>query len=130
MRISDWSSDVCSSDLDDTIAPHNLARHTAADSDIGLSKAKSCAELGAMIYPAEPPTGIVEARIDAANDAEVRSAIESAELVVDATATLSAGRNLSVGEHAARTASVFFSPSGRSEEHKSELQSLMRITYA
>jgi integrative and conjugative element protein (TIGR02256 family) len=98
---------------DDTIAPHNLVRHTAADADIGLSKVKSCAELGAMIYPAEPPTDIVESRIDATDDAEVRSAIESAELVVDATATLSAGRNLSVAEHAARTASVFFSPSGR-----------------
>src|SRR3546814_3925174 len=55
MRISDWSSDVCSSDLDLLIVPANASAvgdHLAVEDIMGLSR---CDAL--MIYVARPRTG-------------------------------------------------------------------------
>src|SRR3546814_9658989 len=97
MRISDWSSDVCSSDLarpyvgdprpDDGggVAPHRPAR----------------AQLGAAVgpYPADH-------RVRLLSDAPTDRGARRAARAIDALRR------------------------GRSEEHTSELQSLMRISYA
>src|SRR3546814_4145347 len=101
MRISDWSSDVCSSDLAERlgIGGDRLAQRHAARDDLAR-----------------------EGSID-------RDAIERA-------AAAASGRHLLLREtqrdacfcgcRAGRNQILF----GRSEEHTSELQSLMRISYA
>lgn len=96
----------------DTISPHNLVRHTAIDADIGMSKTHACATAATAIYPAEPVPRAIHGEIDARDKQEISIAFQDATLIVDATASLAAGRNLSINEHVARTASVFLSPSG------------------
>src|SRR3546814_8695305 len=97
MRISDWSSDVCSSDL----------AHPAS---------------GALM-PRQRPRAAVRIGVSGAPTAE-------------ATETGDAGGLLSVAAitaviSPARTATpISFTARFRSEEHTSELQSLMRISYA
>src|SRR3546814_1398054 len=93
MRISDWSSDVCSSDL------HALARHDR----IGLE--------------AHHPERIGCARLER----------EVVHLVVE--------QHAGARRHQARAVQQVDGLGGRdhvarSEEHTSELQSLMRISYA
>src|SRR3546814_4095012 len=91
MRISDWSSDVCSSDL---VEPRRHDRHPA---DLGA----------AAVYPL----------LERANVA----------LALSAASDLQAKRSLGMGTGD----NIPFPPAGlRSEEHTSELQSLMRISYA
>src|SRR3546814_6491651 len=102
MRISDWSSDVCSSDLSE-IETAIAAAKTAVEGD-NVEEMKSKAEalaqvamkLGQAIYEKEQA-----AASPGGADAESAKADED---VVDAEF--------------------------RSEEHTSELQSLMRISYA
>src|SRR3546814_10481632 len=99
MRISDWSSDVCSSDLD--VAEAQLLRALVGDADhlciIGLHRRAD------IVVPARPHLGIFGGGV-----------VEVAHLGLDIGARdrLAAQRPL------------------RSEEHTSELQSLMRISYA
>src|SRR3546814_3801458 len=116
MRISDWSSDVCSSDLhhqsgDDEGAIGNVADlgHPAADR---RAEDDEIERGGDHRHQQAGPEGAAKARhferIDGADTANVR-------------------------DHAARS-SPFGSRTNptkiRSEEHTSELQSLMRISYA
>src|SRR3546814_5108198 len=106
MRISDWSSDVCSSDLSE-IETAIAAAKTAVEGD-NVEEMKSKAEalaqvamkLGQAIYEKEQA-----AASPGGADAESAKADED---VVDAE----------------------FSEVDRSEEHTSELQSLMRIPSA
>src|SRR3546814_1998118 len=106
MRISDWSSDVCSSDLVALVAAHEDAaqgsaivkafldaqRHAVAQ--IGkFADLDRRAERARAQFELQPFIGIARDRLDEADDRE----IERRE---------------------------------RSEEHTSELQSLMRISYA
>src|SRR3546814_4922444 len=106
MRISDWSSDVCSSDLpfvksDNTLGP-------------------------VLVYvnDEEKPGAI---RISA--DAEPGRPLDPFHAAIAGTYKLCAGS----GSGAAPPATPEPSPAAgtpRSEEHTSELQSLMRISYA
>src|SRR3546814_7517856 len=95
MRISDWSSDVCSSDLAWQLRQLRTRSHNISD-QIGL-----CAQLG-----------IGGASTDNIISAKMRA---SCDLIVRA-----------VGAGNCRSGPT----STRSEEHTSELQSLMRISYA
>src|SRR3546814_5499355 len=96
MRISDWSSDVCSSDLAD---PHQWWRKGP---DIGY---------GALEYGKQPCRGASPAR----------------RMVCQRVGRpLSSARN-QISRPLWRGPIPSF---GRSEEHTSELQSLMRISYA
>src|SRR3546814_5832078 len=83
MRISDWSSDVCSSDL--------------RDSDL--------------------PAAAAQGLLDRVEHAEVAGQVDDVPLLGQ--------RPLQPAQIARRVVHV-----GRSEEHTSELQSLMRISYA
>src|SRR3546814_6653805 len=103
MRISDWSSDVCSSDL---IALTSVAVDFAWEED-GISVRAAAATTG--------PTGVEMEALTAASVAlltlyDMAKALDRAMLIGDIRLLEKSG--------------------GRSEEHTSELQSLMRISYA
>src|SRR3546814_5073944 len=97
MRISDWSSDVCSSDL----MPTDTGLRLFVD---GMMQA---------LEPSADERAAIEARIERGS-----GPIEDA-----LAATTAALSGLSA------CAGLVFVPK-RSEEHTSELQSLMRISYA
>src|SRR3546814_7431694 len=97
MRISDWSSDVCSSDLLDVIARGR--RRAALKSDV------ACIVLIKSSSGERWTAGFVAPDVD----------------LVGVVADLLLGCRCE-GDSLART--------GRSEEHTSELQSLMRNSYA
>src|SRR3546814_4362606 len=92
MRISDWSSDVCSSDLvhalTSRLTPNSLIKPTAGG--ISRPKCRPGAQAAARCAPPPPITA------DSTDDLEALPRRQAA----------------------------------RSEEHTSELQSLMRISYA
>src|SRR3546814_1813214 len=107
MRISDWSSDVCSSDLP---AAQELA-------------------LAAYLDGFEPLEPMLTAR-----DATLMRRIESG--MGELRAALQRGQcadqvasRVQVLDGLFDDAEVALSPDARSEEHTSELQSLMRISY-
>src|SRR3546814_5606548 len=111
MRISDWSSDVCSSDLHDGRGRH---QHALIGEPVGLFIA------GIAVVPFDPaPVDLVS----------LRGSIERLPqiLVLD---------RLPVGSLPATRLPVrhplcqALHDVDRSEEHTSELQSLMRISYA
>src|SRR3546814_2902093 len=108
MRISDWSSDVCSSDL----PRQDHLTHSIAGTE----------ELGAGIHHrhAEQPD---EGTADAEADAIPVGAFRSGGALGQSCARLRHGLCLAI------TAEDVLHHL-RSEEHTSELQSLMRISYA
>src|SRR3546814_2979082 len=102
MRISDWSSDVCSSDL----------RHAVADGE--HRRLDQFARFrGHRLHADEPSATFLDDQLDEAACVEVgkrsRNVVECQRATVGLDAIV-----------------VRF----RSEEHTSELQSLMRISYA
>src|SRR3546814_7805299 len=112
MRISDWSSDVCSSDLiavgSHSIAPQGRSFHW---------ELWSLVEIGGL----SPHSALMAATISAAEGLGVQDDIGSLEVgkiadlvVLDKDPMANIRNTLSI----------------RSEEHTSELQSLMRISYA
>src|SRR3546814_3917178 len=117
MRISDWSSDVCSSDL--LVAALDELR---GNFDI-------------IILDGPPVLGLADAPL-------IASIVGNAVFVVEASrghrgATKTALRRLRTGHaHILGAVLTKFDPKksastyNRSEEHTSELQSLMRISYA
>src|SRR3546814_8255413 len=115
MRISDWSSDVCSSDL-------VLVTRPAAQADAlcGLLEARAATVLRLPLHSIEP---LRQPAAAARTLAQMRNADAWIFTSVNAVAhaqRLDAGvwpRTIAVG-------------AARSEEHTSELQSLMRISYA
>src|SRR3546814_5430635 len=127
MRISDWSSDVCSSDLARGLeAPRRTAEHQRAELEAGVDVGEEDFLVLEVEQGTEPPRGGNAAeerrrplvggdprRRQQADDAigprQVRGAFDEQAVDVDV-----AGRQQRV----------------RSEEHTSELQSLMRNSYA
>src|SRR3546814_8996282 len=108
MRISDWSSDVCSSDL---LALGNCEGATGGDY-IGLVQQK-------------PPANHAVAGAGAADAASCAAALCGGTKVRSRRALVTTNTLES-----AIAAAPSMGDSSRSEEHTSELQSLMRISYA
>src|SRR3546814_6588428 len=106
LRISDWSSDVCSSDL--------------ANRDRAMKMLK------ARMYEAEMQrrNSAKQAVEDSKSDIEWGNQIRS--YVLDQSRI----KDLRTGVEIADTQKVLDGHLDRSEEHTSELQSLMRISYA
>src|SRR3546814_1772651 len=107
MRISDWSSDVCSSDLVGAPPP----------------------------MPPSAPQQTREERRFARYDRNRDDIITRTEMLSSRTKAFRKldmdGNNLlSFEEWAVKTSDRFAGADARSEEHTSELQSLMRISYA
>src|SRR3546814_10363758 len=108
MRISDWSSDVCSSDLDDSDRTESARDFPPADRPVAptVSTKWSTEEARDRVNEAE----------DVMDSADVRPGMTVADI--------GAGDGYYPVRLAQRVGA------NRSEEHTSELQSLMRISYA
>src|SRR3546814_2173136 len=112
MRISDWSSDVCSSDLC-SIAPNDpRATVTGATSAAVQSVTNSSSSA-----PSQRPASRSRAVIASLAIAPSKSIVAASRL-----------SPVSIAEGFIPGAARYTNP--RSEEHTSELQSLMRISYA
>src|SRR3546814_1141240 len=115
MRISDWSSDVCSSDLGKTLVEEGkliTARHIKLIAEANLKQ---------LTVPDTYLVGKVVAK----------------DLVAEGTGEIIAAANTELTQvllAKARESGIKILPTlfinDRSEEHTSELQSLMRISYA
>src|SRR3546814_6020760 len=110
MRISDWSSDVCSSDL--------AFRNSSLQGGYFILAARA---LGLGVGPM---SGFDKAAVDAAFFPDQPS------YKSNFIATLGYGDPEKVHPRAPRPEFGKFNRIDRSEEHTSELQSLMRISYA
>src|SRR3546814_7741162 len=109
MRISDWSSDVCSSDL-------AFAARRGAVLDIAIELA-AVGEGGADAFAQHDARAVVDAKAEGFDIALQQLALGAGAQVVEAQL---------IGLHVG----VVGEEVERSEEHTSELQSLMRISYA
>src|SRR3546814_5928165 len=112
LRISDWSSDVCSSDLSDSTASVRVSRASRSSASLAIRSVRSTTVPIEMV---RPPS--VARREDTAPQNSVPSAFFM-------RVTRPSSRPFSI------SSLVQASRSSRSEEHTSELQSLMRISYA
>src|SRR3546814_1271379 len=119
MRISDWSSDVCSSDLfdDPGIAMKNWQRTPGNANDtgvnFGLDSDDPTAGTGALVaWDAKTQKEVWRVKIDSFWNG----------------GTMATAGNLVFQGHADGSFNAY--DSERSEEHTSELQSLMRTSYA
>src|SRR3546814_3363723 len=119
MRISDWSSDVCSSDLAQVPAQ---ARAAAPGFQVG----EVDAVVGDLV-PVKAVGQLIAARLDDVGAEQPRGAVHVAPVQVEQGLE----RVAFVQELHARGGFVIALEAViRSEEHTSELQSLMRISYA
>src|SRR3546814_4023726 len=115
MRISDWSSDVCSSDL--SIASLRIA--TASGRRVDLSKSKFT------------PFRSIDTGTGQPSGPMVWPACESGHLSSQSfTPSPSLSMSAQLGAAGAGATGAVGAGPSRSEEHTSELQSLMRISYA
>src|SRR3546814_9046286 len=111
MRISDWSSDVCSSDL-----RHPRARAISACGALPVCESPPSMRTSLQATTSLDSVGSVAASRSASPEAPPSGAavVVVCANVMRATVPLPPSLNIT----------------GRSEEHTSELQSLMRISYA
>src|SRR3546814_3849484 len=120
MRISDWSSDVCSSDL--------------IVGDMDLAHARDPGSLGGDAVHALPRHQQMNlAQLRRRGDRRQRGVLDGLAVVLDpdqslhfATPPLTIPRAFSFATSSSTSATL----TPRSEEHTSELQSLMRLSYA
>src|SRR3546814_9556224 len=114
MRISDWSSDVCSSDL------RNIIRNVAFGETLCFHDQRHFLRLLAQ---ADFIAGLHEPRGDVA----LYAVYINVAVADDLASREDRRRELGAVHNGVQTA---FQETDRSEEHTSELQSLMRISYA
>src|SRR3546814_8958729 len=127
MRISDWSSDVCSSDLQAGVI---LVGIGAADREAGITEVdarRPDIRVGSA--------GRIRDAVAAGDrDVEIADRVHVVRADIEEVAGVGVAIDLGVGVLAAVTrighAQLEPCEARRSEEHTSELQSLMRISYA
>ncbi len=100
---------------DDVLLPHNLARHIAFAGNVTQRKSDILAGAVASILDDESSVAeAITARVgsDGHRNEDVDRALEEADLIIDASASLLAERYLSDHQAGARRISIFFSPAG------------------
>src|SRR3546814_8513202 len=116
MRISDWSSDVCSSDL------RHFRIVGCGANKLGLDH-RAAVEMRKQLRIALPPRNPLAARLVIFADRIIIDGIDMAPVRRDALIGLGRRDRRKRQEHGGEHQK-------RSEEHTSELQSLMRISYS
>ena len=98
----------------DILLPHNCARHYLGDWAVGTNKARTMAEIGRLIL--NEPTfaeAINTNFLRSAGQAEaINTALKSAEVVLDMSASVAVSRHMAKSEHSPRTISIFMTPQG------------------
>src|SRR3546814_4280998 len=129
MRISDWSSDVCSSDLaltwDDIDAISQavpLLARVYPNGDADVNRFATCGGTQ-FVFRELPDAGLMHEDIATVVPGGMRAYCDEPRLAADGTLDHAPGIAASAAETVVR-------PASRAEEHTSELQSLMRISYA
>src|SRR3546814_6076244 len=135
MRISDWSSDVCSSDLTDSkfTALDDQFQQLSDNLGARLSEQDERIDrMGAM------SSAMMNMAMNAAGGRSERGRVAVGAGWQNGESALSVGYSKQIGERGSFSIGGAFSNGdnsagigfGRSEAHTSELQSLMRISYA
>ncbi len=99
----------------DRLMPHNLARHGLTAADVGMPKAIALArQLEELL--AEPADAIVADITSPPEQVRPRldDAVSSADIIIDASASVAAARHISDLPGNARRVSAFFNPAGTS----------------
>src|SRR3546814_5237371 len=139
MRISDWSSDVCSSDLADPGQHASLIGRLRTLSRLGLAEEGKNGrwtldrELESRLRRMGERGDIIRTLNRALARAGIHRPPQNHALFDPALDTAIIGRVVATGlsdEHRDRRYLIIDGLDGRSEEHTSELQSLMRNSYA
>src|SRR3546814_9799267 len=129
MRISDWSSDVCSSDL------VNIARIDIVAAGVVVGRLLTAEPAGILEFPSHGTSPSLRPtpcrRLHATNrDPGFAPEAAAARRRDQASRKGAAADPSSPAPHRPAMAADRPAAAGRSEEHTSELQSLMRISYA
>jgi integrative and conjugative element protein (TIGR02256 family) len=99
---------------DDILRGHNVIRHIGKDNHVGMSKVEV---VGSMVshnyYHGVETPNVIHSKINAAENAKVIGALAEASILIDATTSLEAPRDLAELDSTPRTASVFLTPSGQ-----------------
>src|SRR3546814_7340180 len=119
MRISDWSSDVCSSDLIDA---NGIVNVSAKDKATGKEQQIRIQASGGL-SDTDIDRMVKDAETHAAEDKKRKEAVEAKNTADSLIYTT----ERTLAEHGDKLDAA---DRQRSEEHTSELQSLMRISYA
>src|SRR3546814_4117375 len=114
MRISDWSSDVCSSDLG------------ALAAALGAEKVIYLTDVAGLLADVSDPASVISRIGSAALQTMVDDGTLTGGMIPKIEACLAAVRNGVSSAHLLDGRQ----PHVRSDEHTSELQSLMRTSYA
>ncbi len=100
-------------DIDDFL-PHNIARHTLTRLDFGRPKAPLLAARIGFIRQDALPVPISENVLSSVLSNQLTTALDEADIILDASASVSVSRWLSDRPGDARRICAFFTPDGRS----------------
>ena len=96
---------------DDIVEPHNIVRHIAKNEHIGQQKAAVVDESSFFNFHAQNRFPIYD-KINSFENKDVVDALSISQLIIDATTTLDAPRDLASLEGIGRCCSVFLTPCG------------------
>lgn len=96
---------------DDTLLPHNLARHTLTSKEVTRPKATSIGQRLQSIRP-DLDVSAIDGNFLAEPSPEAEALLQAADTIVDASASVAVGRRLSDLAGHARRVSIFFNPTG------------------
>jgi integrative and conjugative element protein (TIGR02256 family) len=100
---------------DDILLPHNIGRHTGRNNDVTNNKANLVAtSLNNVLNDCANNARPIPANLFAEEPLriEIDAALNGADIIIDATASVLAERHLSDHSSSARRVSIFFTPSG------------------
>src|SRR3546814_9275604 len=131
MRISDWSSDVCSSDLKPAKEEEKPAKEAVAEDEEEEDEAAASTPEGKRVKASPLARKIAKEKgIDISKVAGSAPGGRIVKKDVEAYEPEKAAPAAEAGASAKPAAASVVAGQERSEEHTSELQSLMRISYA